>query len=1192
MSNTPIELLLALVAILVVIPWRSASSAELLEVDPPMQRVHELITLRGSGFGDRQEDQAVIFTDGTTTIRSGKAYLWRDDFIQIRVPVGNRIGTSITPIPKTPLLVAVDLGARRTNYRGFRVITSALNELGFRQLTEIDGHRDISMILGDPNMNLGRSKDAEVADVNGDGFEDIFDNNSNNDRNASHSVLRLNNLDKRFTAMAFDPLNDGETGSFAAIVPSGGDFFEDHASYDADFVDINNDGLPDLVQTAANNFTMSDFRIRIFMNNDGGVPGRFIEDSAARLPSDAIPDGWCPDDFDHADIDNDGNLDFLVTLRTAPFFCPERTSQTRVFRNAGDGRFIAPIVINAPDSISTHDSFFLDANTDGFEDVLICNEWNLAESDGRTAVESQLFLHNADADSPEYSLSQNFPVAAATGAPADFNGDGIVDFVIGAEDVRVFINDAATPGNFSSTRLPGIDPTHPGDPFYDLELGDLNLDGSVDIVGTRTGSDWGRNADRNVWIWLNRGDGTFADPISTPSSTVLPGNGPYQRLSADLLDFDRDGDLDLYLAGADTQDVVPRPPTGPVGLGRVPNQFYENLVIGLHILSPEQGEPAWGGSSSVGNRILVRLLGGSAGIDLSPGNVALSVDGEPVVRVITEATINGEYWMLVETPPRSSGCYALDAVLRDDPAIRDREPNSVCYRDTQILDRAVAVDRTNSMIEYDRETDTFSDEKIEAARAAGRFFVNLSNDQDRIGVVSFKRDSDDGDEVVEQDELARTDFRMVQAQPDATTNNREPAARIIGNLRPDGEGFPLETSIGAGLTEAWDMLRDPAQGDPTHQWEIVLISDGRENFAPFWEREGEFPLKPQLDMADPSVRVHTVAIGQDADVGVLFDIANTTGGIFWDLLEGRGSYGLMSRLASVYKEIDERQRDEQRFYYREGIPPEVRSLGTELTHLPAPIPTGYIPVAEGFQVITVAFHWNRDDGARVVLRDPTGSIVSAAPPGLSAFADSKHQIYRVVNPAAGLWSYNVYVQDREPDLEFFAAASGIGELVMRTGPTQVDELTPGRYGTPLRVVLGDFRPIHLAIVRGTVRRPDRIKVPIILHDDGAHHDGAAGDGIYGTYFEHDLPGAYLFSVKANGTSSRGEPFKRYASFSFVFGGTDADDPGPSEIPGQLERPWSVCGPYFKCALIAALIAALLVAFVMCFLCDRIKLWFR
>ena len=48
------------------------------------------------------------------------------------------------------------------------------------------------------------------------------------------------------------------------------------------------------------------------------------------------------------------------------------------------------------------------------------------------------------------------------------------------------------------------------------------------------------------------------------TSTVISGIGTTQRLSADLIDFDNDGDLDLYL-------------TGPDG-GTAVNQLFENTI--------------------------------------------------------------------------------------------------------------------------------------------------------------------------------------------------------------------------------------------------------------------------------------------------------------------------------------------------------------------------------------------------------------------------------------------------------------------------------------------------------------------------------------------------------------------------------------------------------------------------------------
>ena len=102
---------------------------------------------------------------------------------------------------------------------------------------------------------------------------------------------------------------------------------------------------------------------------------------------------------------------------------------------------------------------------------------------------------------------------------------------------------------------------------YDLEVGDINLDGTVDLIAaviTTVGTE-------SVEVWMGNGDGTFDHITANGAVTLLPGLGNYQRLSADLIDFDLDGDLDLYLTGADGQNVG-------FGFGAVPNQFFENTL--------------------------------------------------------------------------------------------------------------------------------------------------------------------------------------------------------------------------------------------------------------------------------------------------------------------------------------------------------------------------------------------------------------------------------------------------------------------------------------------------------------------------------------------------------------------------------------------------------------------------------------
>lgn len=87
------------------------------------------------------------------------------------------------------------------------------------------------------------------------------------------------------------------------------------------------------------------------------------------------------------------------------------------------------------------------------------------------------------------------------------------------------------------------------------------MDGDIDIVGVAlNGSSPGQ-----VRIWLNDGRGSFT---SLNGKSPLPNHVDNQRLSADLIDYDNDGDPDLYITGGDGQS--------PDCFGCVPNQFFEN----------------------------------------------------------------------------------------------------------------------------------------------------------------------------------------------------------------------------------------------------------------------------------------------------------------------------------------------------------------------------------------------------------------------------------------------------------------------------------------------------------------------------------------------------------------------------------------------------------------------------------------
>jgi hypothetical protein len=573
----------------------------------------------------------------------------------------------------------------------------------------------------------------------------------------------------------------------------------------------------------------------------------------------------------------------------------------------------------------------------------------------------------------------------------------------------------------------------------------------------------------------------------------------------------------------------------------------------MQIIEPTTAHPRFAGTSVEGNRVLVRIVSGG-GLDLSAANLTLAIDGTALTpaQIPTPATpVGAETWVVINAGPKPNGCHDLTATLTTPAGVSAAQPQSLCWADdeSRTFDRVLAIDQTNSM-NYDSRTNVSSSAKIDAARAGAKFFIDLSNPNDKIGVISFqRRDQNHDGTITDPDELAEPKFAIVPAGEGAT--DQRPAARAaIDGIMPDtSPGFSgPETSVGAGMVEARAMITGGAVAG--HEPNIVLLTDGLENYPPYWTQAGPGgPLKPVF-MAD-NVRVDTVGVGLDADDVLLEDIAATTGGEFRHLNEGTGSFFLLSRMADWYKSVDEDIRGEQRFFYAEGFPPESIVLGDRKLRV------GTFDVEPALDWMTVAFHSDIDNAATVTLFPPGGGpAIVAAPPNITVRTEPKHSVYRIRTPAPGRWSYAVNVHDSAA--EFFAVASAPTALTARVGPNQLARRPSGDYVMPLRVWIADRGEVRGATVSGYVRRPDGVHDPVTLTDGGASMDGGANDGIYGLPYVATLPGAYYVSLKASGTSNTGEPFERYVSTAFVLPGAPHRPLPPGEggptVPGGNLNP--------------------------------------
>ena len=495
----------------------SAAQAPTLDaIYPKVVRASELVTIVGEDFGAYQPGQSLVrFATESESVVGKMPHVWRDDFIQIHVPTG---------LAQDSLAINVETPSGSSVAVDVRWAAAALADgatVSFTERTQLAvDHFDVSGFLGATEDNMARTKDADVADVNGDGFPDLIDNNSNNVGNGTHSVLRLNQGGKFFTSQDWEPVNAADVGSFAVTVPPGGDYPENATIYDADFHDLNNDGLPDWIMAAANTTFR---RVRVSMNGYQGQAANFLESSDVWLPGAGDPPGN-PDDVAAADVNGDGFLDIAIGMRFS--------GVAGLLQNQ-NGETFSLSKVGTEGSGSIHDSFFIDANDDGYWDLCLVNE----------SGSSRIWLHNGNLANPAFIGGTSFTSGAESGVAADFNGDGFMDLALGGiGDQRVYLNNPGNPGQFAEVELPDAVPAV----LYDLEAGDIDLDGDADLIGVYVTT----SAENTLRVWANDGTGTFSN-VTNPASLLLPGVGPYQRMSADLIDFDVDGDLDLYLTGAD-----------------------------------------------------------------------------------------------------------------------------------------------------------------------------------------------------------------------------------------------------------------------------------------------------------------------------------------------------------------------------------------------------------------------------------------------------------------------------------------------------------------------------------------------------------------------------------------------------------------------------------------------------------------
>lgn len=266
-------------------------------------------------------------------------------------------------------------------------------------------------------------------------------------------------------------------------------------------------------------------------------PVRFVS------PDYGVGGGTLPKRLDSGDFDGDGDLDAAV-VNQGP--TPLYGQGVSVVRGDGQGHLSDGVTTDLGSGQGACDLAAGDWNGDPATDlvVLTCTTGGYGNLMALTAKGDGTFTISQQ-------LGNTVEVQLAAG---DFDGDGIDDFVSsqrGSGRVRVYLGR----GNGKFDGPTQIIPTFGSS---DLEAGDVNGDGDLDLVGAAGGP---------VWTMLGNGDGTFGAQIYEFSDIVVG-----SELA--LADFNGDAKLDVAVVDGSGGHVG-------IGLGTGDGHFAEGAQISL-----------------------------------------------------------------------------------------------------------------------------------------------------------------------------------------------------------------------------------------------------------------------------------------------------------------------------------------------------------------------------------------------------------------------------------------------------------------------------------------------------------------------------------------------------------------------------------------------------------------------------------
>ncbi len=402
----------------------------------------------------------------------------------------------------------------------------------------------------------------------------------------------------------------------------------------------------------------------------------------------------------------------------------------------------------------------------------------------------------------------------------------------------------------------------------------------------------------------------------------------------------------------------------------------------------------------------------------------------------------------------------------------------------------IIVDRSGSMS---------TDQKMEQAKAAAKFLVNLLPlGKSRVGVSQFNA-------TVQQ---------IQPIIPLMTEADRTAVKTVIDGITASGN-----TAIGAAADEGLSTILAVPNAEKSNRV-VFLLSDGFNGF-------GVEPASVIPRYQTAQIPLFTFGFGADADAATLGQMANGTGGKY---------YSSTASLAAITTAFQDAQS------VAAGSP----SIAAGTSSVAAATAQAAL-----FTIDSTVKHLNFSlthgagvDSMDLHLLAPNGLEVQPA----DSFTVGTETLlsYSIANPQTGDWRLSSPSGSTTDEITF--TASGITEGITYAAAVGSEGGSAVSHPAPIVLRARLFRALQITGVPATAIAvgPDGALETIPLYDDGTGGDEISGDGNYAATYRYRQNGTYTFKV--NFDSSAGGAMTTYNGGTFT---ATENEEAPPPIPNQL-----------------------------------------